>query len=152
MQSFKSKLPITSLVYSCLCLLLSCAQAVTSQEVPDTVLANFAKMYPGENDSDWHIDSHGYYEAHFKKKGVHYRADYEKNGAWFETETNIKKKELPEAIRAVIKEKFDYFEIAEIEKVQSASKGLFYDVEFKRKGKNKDVEFKEDGTILYITP
>ncbi len=131
---------------------LSCQQAVSSQEVPKAVKDNFEIMYPGEDDPDWHIDSHGYYEANFKKKGIKYRADYFKDGRWFETETSIKKKELPKAIREVIEEKYDGYKITEIEKVEHYTKGLFYDVEFKRKGKNKDVEFKEDGTIIYITP
>lgn len=129
-----------------------CEQAVTAQEVPEAVKHNFESMYPGENDPNWHIDAHGYYEAHFKQKGIKYRADYTKDGSWYETETNIKKKELPKAIRKVIKKQFPDLKISEIEKVQHHSKGLFYDVEFKRKGKNKDVEFKEDGTILFITP
>ena len=131
---------------------MSCNQLVSSQEVPKSVKENFRKMYPGENDPDWHIDSHGYFEAKFKKNGIRYRADYFEDGRWFETETNIAKNELPKAIRKVIKERFGSFKISEIEKVEHHSKGLFYDVEFKRKGKNKDVEFKEDGTIIYITP
>lgn len=152
MKISNNQFSMTSLLCICLFLILSCAQTISSQEAPEAVQANFEKMYPGENDPDWHIDSHGFYEAHFKTEGIHYRADYTKDGAWFETETNIKKKELPEAIRKAIKKQFPEYDIAEIEKVQSASKGLFYDVEFKRKGKNKDVEFREDGTVLYITP
>jgi len=80
----------------------------------------------------WHTDAHGYYEANFKQGGIKYRADYHKNGDWIETETSIKKKELPKAIRKVIKERFAHLEITEVEKVQSASKGLFYDVEFNK--------------------
>ena len=152
MKRLCSHISISSLVCLFFCLLLSCAQSVSSQEVPAAVQANFEKMYPGENDPDWHIDSHGYYEANFKKKGVKYRADYTKDGSWYETETNIKKKELPEAILKAIKEQFGQYDISEVEKVQHHSKGLFYDVEFKRKGKNKDVEFREDGSVLYITP
>ncbi len=131
---------------------LGCQQIVSGQEVPQAVQANFERMYPGEKDPDWHVDSHGYYEAKFKIDGIRYRADYTKDGEWYETETNIKVKELPKAIRKVIKKQFSYYEIEEVEKVQHHSKGLFYDVEFKRPGKNKDVEFKEDGSILYITP
>ncbi len=149
---FKSRSFSSYFFLLCILLGLSCQQAVTSQEVPQAVKDTFEKMYPGENDPDWHLDSHGYYEANFKKKGIKYRADYFKDGRWFETETNIKKKELPKAIRKVIEEKYSWYKIAEIEKVQHHTKGLFYDVEFKRKGKNKDVEFKEDGTIIYITP
>ena len=129
-------------------LLLGCQRKVHSQEVPKAVKATFNEMYPDEHDPDWHIDSHGYYESHFKVEGVKHRADFLSNGQWIETEVSIKKKELPKAIKEVLKRDYAHEKINEIERVQHHSKGLFYDVEFKRKGKNKDVEFKEDGTII----
>lgn len=130
----------------------SCTQHSHSQEVPKRVQANFEVMYPDENDPDWHIDAHGNYEAHFKQKGKKYRADFAPNGDWIETERSIKTKNLPKAILTVINEKYSELKISEVEEVHHHSKGLFYDVEFKRKGKNKDVEFKKDGSIIYITP
>lgn len=151
MKNYSQKI-FTNLLAFIFLIMSGCQQEVKSQEIPEAVKTNFKKMYPGENSPNWHIDSHGFYEAHFKQGGVKYRADYNKDGSWYETETNIKKKALPKAIRKAIKKQFSHFEISEIEKVQNAEKGLFYDVEFKRKGKNKDVEFREDGSILYITP
>ncbi|MFP4846746.1 PepSY-like domain-containing protein [Winogradskyella sp. PE311] len=125
----------------------NCNKSMNAQ-APEAVKKTFKSKYPNENDPDWHKDSHGYYEAHFKIDGVKYRADYNADGTWVETETSIEKKDLPKAIKAIIKSKYDDESISEIEKVESASKGLFYDVEFKRKGKNMDVEFKADGTII----
>lgn len=130
-----------------LVLIFGCPSALKAQ-APDAVKKTFQTKYPGENDPDWHQDDHGYYEAHFKKKGIKYRADFNADGTWVETETNIEKKDLPEAIRRVINDKYSSEEISEIEKVDSATKGIFYDVEFKQKGKNKDVEFKADGSII----
>ncbi|MBE14843.1 MAG: PepSY-like domain-containing protein [Dokdonia sp.] len=121
-----------------------------AQDAPEAVKKTFQKKYPGENDPDWHTDSHGNYESHFKIDGIKYRADFHPNGAWIETETSIDKKDLPKAIQNVIKERYGDRKISEVEKVQSAAKGLFYDVEFKQKGKNMDVEFKEDGTIINL--
>lgn len=130
-----------------ICLLFSCQQRVNGQ-VPEAVKKTFQEYYPGENDPDWHIDSHGNYESHFKINGIKYRADFKPDGSWIETETSIKFKELPEAIKKVIESSYSLEVITEIEKVQHHSKGTFYDVEFKRKGKNKDVEFKADGAII----
>lgn len=127
-------------------LLLCCHQQVQGQ-TPEAVKKTFQKMYPGENDPDWHQDDHGNYESHFKIDGVKYRADYNSDGSWIETETSIDKKDLPKAIQKRIEEDFDG-KITEIEKVEHHSKGTFYDVEFKQKGKNKDVMFKADGTII----
>ena len=104
--------------------------------------------YPGENNPDWELDSNGLWEAHFKIDGEKYRADFQANGLWIETENSIKDSKLPEAIKAAIKRDFKDEKITEVERVHHHRKGLFYDVEFKKDGKNKDVEYREDGTIL----
>lgn len=118
------------------------------KEVPQAVRETFQAKYPGEDDPDWHTDSHGYWESRFRIDGVRHRADFLPDGTWVETEVSIKKKELPEAILKVIKEAYSDERITEVEWVDSAAKGVFYDVEFKRKGKNKDVEFRASGEII----
>ena len=123
-------------------------QNSSNAQAPDAVKTTFQSMYPGEDDPDWHTDSNGNFESNFKIDGIKYRADFSPNGNWIETETSIDVKDLPQAIRDVIKAKYASEEITEVEKVEHHSKGLFYDVEFKQKGKNKDVEFKENGDIL----
>lgn len=126
--------------------LFNCTQA--KGQVPENVKQAFTEKYPNETNPDWETDAHGNFEAHFKKDGEKYRADFSANGQWIETESSIKKDELPKAIRSVIKDKYDSEEITEVEYVQSATKGEFYDVEFKQKGKNKDVEFRANGQII----
>ncbi len=112
---------------------------------PEAVRITFQKKYPGENDPDWHVDSHGNYESRFRIKGIRHRADFNANGDWIETEVSIDKDELPKAIQDAIDRDYPDEKITEIERVESAAKGLFYDVEFKRKGKNMDIEFNEAG-------
>lgn len=130
---------------------IGCKQQADGQDkgekgyAPEAVKLNFQKMYPGENDPDWHVDAHGCYESHFKIKGVKHRADYNADGSWVETEVSIDKDELPQAVQDAIDAGYSDEKITEIERVDSAEKGFFYDVEFKRKGKNMDVEFNEAG-------
>ncbi|SDS39659.1 PepSY-like domain-containing protein [Christiangramia echinicola] len=129
--------------------LLSCQEKNDKKEdAPEAVKMAFQTKYPGENDPDWEQDEHGYWESHFKQDGEKYRADFNADGTWVETENDIKKKNLPDAIKKVIEEQYSDYEITEVEHVQSAKKGEFYDVEFKQKGKNKDVMFREDGSII----
>ena len=129
--------------------LLSCQEKKDKKEdAPEAVKMAFQKKYPGENDPDWEQDEHGYWESHFKQDGEKYRADFNADGSWVETENDIKRKNLPNAIKKVIEEQFSDYEITEVEHVQSAKKGEFYDVEFKQKGKNKDVMFRENGNII----
>ena len=115
-------------------------------EVPEAVRTAFQKKYPGEDDPDWKQDDHGYWESHFKIDGEKYRADYNADGSWVETENDIKTDNLPAKIKKVIEARYSEYEITEVEHVTSAKYGEFYDVEFKQKGKNKDVMFRKDGT------
>ncbi len=126
--------------------LLSCQEK--KADAPEAVKVSFQKKYPGEDDPDWEQDENGYWESHFKQDGEKYRADFKADGTWLETENDIKKKNLPEPIKKVIKEKYSEYEITEVEHVDHAEKGEFFDVEFKQKGKNKDVMFRRDGTII----
>ena len=133
--------------------LISCQEKkdgenVTKSEVPEAVQKAFQEKYPEENNPDWKKDEHGNWESHFKKDGEKYRADFNKDGSWIETENDIKNEDLPEAIKKVIQEKYADYEVTEIEHVENSEKGEFYDVEFKQKGKNLDVMFKTDGTII----
>lgn len=120
----------------------------SDKEVPEAVRTTFQAKYPGEDDPDWHTDDHGYWESRFRIDGIRHRADFLPDGTWVETEVSIEKKQLPDAVIKIIDDKFNDEEITEIEKVDSAKKGAFYDVEFKRKGKNKDVEFRASGEII----
>jgi len=121
---------------------------IANSDAPKVVVLAFQKKYPKESDPDFQTDSHGYWEAHFKKKGEKYRADFHADGRWIETENSIKVSELPQVIQDKINTTYAFYEISEVEHVMSASKGEFYDVEFKQKGKNKDIEFRKDGTVI----
>ena len=139
---------LSLIIVGCLSIgVLSC-QEQKKDEVPEAVIKSFQKKYPGENDPDWEQDDHGYWESHFKKDGEKYRADFNADGTWVETENDIKKKNLPDAVKKVIKEKYSDLEITEVEHVMNAKKGEFFDVEFKQKGKNKDIMFRKDGTEI----
>lgn len=131
-----------------LVLLIIGCQSVGNAQAPDAVKATFENKYPGENDPDWHLDRNGNYESNFKKKGKHYKADFTPEGKWIETERRIKKKELPKAIRKILKSEYDDFKIVEIEEVDHNSKGRFYDVELKKDGEKQDVEFNEAGFVI----
>jgi hypothetical protein len=108
----------------------------------------FAKQYPGALKVKWNEDEHGNQEASFEMDGEKYRADYSPEGQWIETESSLKYEVLPMAVQKVIEERYNKEEITEIERVQHPSKGVFYDIEFKREGKNQDVEIKENGEII----
>ncbi|GJM35242.1 MAG: hypothetical protein DHS20C18_42430 [Saprospiraceae bacterium] len=117
-------------------------------KVPDAVHAAFEAKYPGENKPDWQVDRNGNFEAHFKEDGEKFRADFSPSGAWIETERSIKRKELPDAVKEAIEKQYKDIKIVEVEWVDHAQRGIFYDVEFKEGGRKYDVEFSTQGTIV----
>jgi len=121
---------------------------MTDERVPDIVIETFSKKYPNEKKEKWNVDRNGNYEAEFKEGGEKFKADFTPDGTWIETETSLKKKDLPKAVKDAIKEKYDGVKIVEIERTDHYQKGIFYDVEFKENGKKFDIEFNAEGTII----
>ena len=130
-----------------LCLGMFLAASLPALAVPDVVERAFAAKYPeAEEVGDWDRDSHDYWEIKFELDGKKFRADFHADGRWRETERSIEFEDLPQAVQRAIEERYPDEKINEIESVDSAEKGRFFDVEFKRPGKNHDVEFRADGT------
>lgn len=136
------------IITSCMLFLFTSACAGQQNDDPEAVKTSFQQKYPGENDPDWHTDDNGNFESSFKKDGKSYRADFTPEGKWVETERSVDLEDLPKAVKQRIESDFEGEDITEIEEVQHADKGLFYDVEFKRPGKNLDVEISPEGKVL----
>lgn len=113
--------------------------------VPEIVERAFEKQYPNAVDVEWEVDSNGYWEGSFEEKGEKFRADFQEDGLWVETETSIEFSDLPDAVQKAVREDYGDDEIVEVERTDSALRGTFYDVEFKRPGKNQDVEYFANG-------
>ncbi len=122
--------------------------AVKDIKVPDVVKKAFAKKYPNEKKENWNIDRNGSYEAKFKEGGETFKADFTPDGMWIETETSLKEKDLPKAVKKAIEDQYKGIKIVEIERTDHHKKGIFYDVEFKENGKKFDIEFNAEGIVI----
>lgn len=130
------------------CLFLPETSLAQKDEIKITpqVRQAFNERYPGAGDVKWEEDSNGYMEASFDMNGEKYRADFQENGEWVETERSIDFDELPDAVRKTVKnEGFDKDDVVEVEWVENNQRGVFYDVELKQ-GKGKfDLEIATNG-------
>lgn len=130
-------------------LFLSIALCLTAfGQVPESVEQEFEKRYPDVNLSKWELDSTGSWEAHFEKEGVKYRADFKPNGIWVETEHSLEFEQLPSDVKAAIEIKHGSQFVRDVEAVDSATHGQFYDVEFIKGADKFDLMFDEKGKIL----
>ena len=116
--------------------------------VPPEVENAFTVKYPNAGAAKWEVDDNGYWEAGFQLGDLEYNADFTEDGTWVETERSIKLEDLPDVVQRAIKLEFGEDEITEIEAVDHPTKGEFFDVEFKRDGKNIDAEYNAGGERL----
>lgn len=125
-----------------------CGQNAENNEVSEKIQQAFSNKYADVKDVKWERDDNGYYEAQFKYNGEKFRADFTKDGKWIETENSVKYEQLPQPVKTLIEDEYEKEEITEIEFVDNSTKGKFYDVEFKRKGKNSDLMITTEGKII----
>ncbi|MBI1226702.1 MAG: hypothetical protein GC192_15820 [Bacteroidetes bacterium] len=125
-------------------LLTSCQLA----DPPKKVLKAFENKYPKAEKVSWNIDRNGRHEADFTLDGTKYRADFDADGTWVETETSVKWDDLPKATKSAFKDEDKKKDIVEIELVDSHEKGHFYDIEYKTSGHKQDIMITPDGQVL----
>ncbi len=132
-------------------LFLACRDGALSAQgkTPEVVQKAFANKYPGAKKIKWNIDRNDSHEAHYQLNGIKYRADFNPDGSWIETERSLDWSDLPEAVQQAIEKEYKKGDIVELEFTDNAKKGEFYDVELDPKGKKKfDIEFRADGSKL----
>lgn len=127
-----------------------CTNAQISKSDKAKMETNFKVKYPKAKKVSWGKDSNGNYEAKFEQNDEKYRADFSPTGNWIETENSIKYKHLPKAVQdAIERGEYEKDDIEEIEQVSHHQKGIFYDVEFDKKGSKKiDIEYNGLGEII----
>lgn len=113
-----------------------------SNALPPAVLTAFKAKFPtAPAKVKWHRERNGEWEAEFEDKGVETSANFDANGQWLETETEITFAELPTALQASLKD----VKTKELARIQRADGKIRYEVEVKR----KDLLFDENGILLF---
>lgn len=119
-----------------------------SADPPEKVLIAFKAKYPNAEKVTWSVDRNTRHEAGFIQDGSHFRADFEADGTWVETETSVKWDEVPEAAKAAFNKEDKKKDIIEIELVDSKKEGRFYDIEYKTDGHKQDIRITPNGEVL----
>ncbi len=110
--------------------LQSYAQDTHNVKAPEKVLSAFKAKFPEVKNAEWEMENETEWEAEFKINGVEYSASFDANGAWIETEQEIKKSEIPADILAILNKNFQDYKIEEAEIVETEM-GRAYEVEIK---------------------
>lgn len=129
---------------------VSFAQKVSSSKVPQAVTKTFKSKFPAASSVKWELEG-AEYEANFKINGKEMSANFDKMGAWTETETEIKVSALPATVRATLSKEFAGYKVKEASQIESAKNGSCYEAEIKKGKESFDVLFSAEGKYLSKT-
>lgn len=131
----------------CFGLTTTYAQKLTADKVPANVQASFKKQFPKATKTQWEMENTDY-EVEFKDNGIEYSAVYNKDGQWLSTEQEIKKAELPAAVKQAVEKEFPKAELEETEKITYPNNSMAYEMEVEQGEQKFEVQFSADGKLL----
>ena len=123
----------------------ACAQ--TKDGVPDKVSSAFSKKFPDAKKIKWDKENKMEWEAEFKIDGKEYSANFDLDGNWMETEYEIKKSEIPAAVKATLDADYMGYKIEEAGISESAN-GKVYEFELKQGKKETEVVIDANGKVM----
>ena len=126
---------------------LAISLVACSQTPPKPVTDNFNSKFAGATKVKWDQEEENEWEAEFKMNGHEMSASFDNAGKWLETESELKKSDLPESVLSAVNLEFDGWKIEGIEKLESPEfTGFELSVE---KGKQEfEVQVSVDGKII----
>lgn len=119
-------------------------------QVPQAIQNAFNTQFPLAKQVKWEKESSDVFEAEFKDSGKKMSANFDVNGAWLETETEIKVADLPQMVKDAIAQSFVGFKIEEAETVEKPETSLAYEVELENDQTDEEIEavFDANGNLL----
>ncbi len=127
------------------------AQKISADKIPGAVTSEFKSKFPKATNVPWEIENNNDYEASFKLNGQEVSANFDKNGKWLETETEIKVSALPASIQSSLSKDFAGYKIAEASKIESLKNGNCFEAEIEKGGETFDMLFASNGKLLSKT-
>lgn len=121
------------------------AQKIKSNEVPEAVRRELQQKF-NVKDADWDKEGKNY-EASFEHKGSEISVVFEVNGRILETEHEIDKNELPDAVLKALIRDYKGYKIEEAARIES--NGIFtYEAEVEKSEQTLDLIFDAQGKLL----
>ncbi|MBS2100968.1 PepSY-like domain-containing protein [Carboxylicivirga linearis] len=87
------------------------------QTPPKKVETSFTQKFSNAQSPEWEQEGDEW-EVEFKLSGNEMSASFDNNGKWLETESEVKKKDVPAEIFKAVTLKFEGWEIEEIERIE----------------------------------
>lgn len=124
--------------------LQACAQVTPPQAVKDA----FQQKFPDAKKVDWGKEDANEYEAEFKLMGTEMSANFDEQGNWMETETGLKKKEVPAEVMKAMQENFPSGKFNELAKIEKPDGKTYYEAEVEQNEKTTEALFDGSGKMV----
>ncbi len=136
------------------------SMTIDKTEIPKAVKEAFSKKYPTAKKVEWETEENGEeetsasmeeeYEVQFKLNGNKTTAKFKADGSWLETESELKKSDLPQMVQTAIAAQFSGYDLNEVELVETPEIAKAYEVKLENEKNDSEVKalFSPDGTLL----
>lgn len=124
------------------------AQKISSSNVPAAVKAAFKAKYKTVTRVSWEMENNTDYEAVFQQAGKEESATFAADGNWIESETAIKRADLPSAVLTKISTDYAGYSLIELNRVQHAVHGLYFEAMLNKGNKQVELLLNEAGEVL----
>lgn len=115
--------------------------------VPKNISTKFLKLYPTVTKSLWDKEGNNY-KVDFKKDGKEMSVVFNIKGKVVETETAIKKSELPFGVEKFVSDLYPEYKISESSKINKSTGEVLFATEITKGKIQKDLLFDENSKIL----
>ncbi len=126
---------------------LSMSIAACTQTPPKSVSDNFNAKFSGATKVKWDQEEKNEWEAEFKMNGKEMSVSFDLNGKWLETETELKKSDLPENVLSVVNKEFEGWKIESVESFENSEIKAF-ELGIEKGNSEMEVQISADGKII----
>lgn len=126
----------------------SCAQDLSAQQVPSTVLNAFSSAYPKATDIEWERHNQ-YYKVDFDLLLEDHELLIDSSGSIIRHKQDIGNGDLPAPVKEAIQKRYQGYHVDEADKIEQQGK-VYYKVELEKGENELKVIFNPDGTLSDI--
>ncbi len=135
---------ISSTAIAIFIVLTACAQV----KAPEAAQNAFNKQFPNAKSVKWDKENATEFEAEFKMDGKSMSANYQEDGTWTETETDIKPADLPETVRHNIEADFNGYTMKESAQIEKPGQSGLFETELKKGDETLEILWNGNGEII----
>ncbi|NOZ33869.1 MAG: hypothetical protein GXO80_01045 [Chlorobi bacterium] len=118
-----------------------------NKNVPTKVKTAFSQKFPDAAKIKWDKEGKTEWEAEFKMNGKEYSANFTVDGIWKETESEIRKSEIPTNVKNTIDNEFSGYKIKEAE-ISETVEGKVYEFELRKEKTEMEVAVSPTGKVV----